>query len=155
MMDTRSIVTKAGVELKIALFCVVLMILAYVYMLMEPVLGAYVLKVSIITFIMSLVVFFYKVIFGSITEFLALIILASLYICGLAKIFNAIPIMKIAFFVALLSCAIKAFTAIFFNSSSRTSNKVINNDLNLKCPNCGAEIEADDTFCTHCGKKLK
>lgn len=154
-MSFKSMISNATFELKIALFCVVLILLSYVYMIMEPVIGEYVLKVSIVTFVMSLIMFFYKMLFNSINSFITIIILLSLYICALAKIFNAIWLMRIAFFVAIFVIAIKAFKVIFFGRSSKDSVEDIDTLGDNKCPNCGGEITKNDTFCSHCGKKIR
>ena len=156
-MSFKSMVSNAAFELKIALFCVVLMMLSYVYMIMEPVLGEYVLKVSIVTFVMSLILFFYKVLFNSINSFITIIILLSLYVCALAKIFNAIWLMRIAFFVAIFVIAIKAFKVIFFGRSSKDNIEDIETDIlndGDRCPHCGEKITSSDKFCSHCGKKI-
>lgn len=89
---------------------------------MEPVLGEYVLKVSIVTFVMSLVVFFYKLIFKSISGIFTWIILLSAYVCGLAQVFNAFWITRFAFLITIITVALKAFSVIFFKGGGTTED---------------------------------
>lgn len=150
-MSFKSMISDAAFELKIAVFCVVLMILSYVYMIMEPVIGEYVLQVSIVTFVMSLIMFFYKILFKSLVGVFPVLILLSLYICALARIFHFTDIMRIAFFVAIASIAMKAFKMIFFKRKSTENIDSIED----KCPNCGSKINPGDTFCSNCGRKIE
>lgn len=74
MEKIREKLNSAALELKIAVFCAVIMVLSGIYKVIDPKLGNVINDLAIATFCMSLAVFVYKLIFGSFRECLHKII---------------------------------------------------------------------------------
>ena len=125
-----------ALELKIALFCLVITVLAYFYQMVDPGLGALICSVALVTLFLSLAVFAYHLIFKH----------------------SGGPLMKGGILVGLLALALIAFFRIFFphrqDEASDEAQADMNADL-VKCPKCGAMNPRENVFCESCGYKLK
>ena len=112
-MDIREKINNAVMELKIALFCAILTGLSYIYKIIDPVMGDIICKFSILTLCTSILVFFYKLIFGSISNLFSIVIFLGIYVIGCGVILHEGLLIQVGTIAAFLSCAIKAFIWIF------------------------------------------
>lgn len=119
----REKISCAAMELKVAIFCAVLMGLSYVYKIIEPLLGVIIFKLSIITFCASLMVFAYKVVFGSIGV-TASTVLVSLYVSAAGSVLEEPLIFRVGLGVALLCIAVKAFIWIFVHGRNDSEQEL-------------------------------
>ncbi len=147
-----------ALELKIALFCLVITVLAYFYQMVDPGLGALICSVALVTLFLSLAVFAYHLIFKHSGGPLMVVFFAGIYAGALGKVFDVPFVMKGGILVGLLALALIAFFRIFFphrqDEASDEAQADMNADL-VKCPKCGAMNPRENVFCESCGYKLK
>ncbi|MBR4695961.1 MAG: hypothetical protein IKO94_07765 [Selenomonadaceae bacterium] len=122
-MDIREKINNAAMELKIAVFCAVILGLSYVYKIIDPNMGDMICKVSVLTFITSILIFFYKIVFGKSLGLFATVIFACIYITGIGVIIREGLIIQIGIITVLLFCAIKSFIWIFIKKKSNTEDE--------------------------------
>ena len=115
----REKLNNAALELKIAVFCAVIMVLSGVYKVIDPRLGDVINNLAIATFGMSVAVFVYKLIFGSFNITVMLVFL-SLYIASIGVIIDEGILSYGGIVFSLLAVAVKAFTWIFFKKKTPT-----------------------------------
>ena len=102
------------IELRLALFCLVLCALSFFLQKVIPGLGSIIFMVSVVSFFMSLVIYAYKRIFGALNDVLTIVAFGGMYISGLGFVLGqnfALTAGALATFVAF---AIKAAIIIFF-----------------------------------------
>lgn len=119
MEKIREKLNSAALELKIAVFCAVIMVLSGIYKVIDPKLGNVINDLAIATFCMSLAVFVYKLIFGSFNITVMLVFL-SLYIASIGVIIDEGILSYGGIVFSLLAVAFKAFTWIFLKKKTPT-----------------------------------
>lgn len=127
MDSIRSKLNKAAMELKIAVFCGVIMGLSIVYKMIDPNLGKIISNLAIATFCMSLIVFVYKFIFGSM-GIVVILILLSTYVTSLGVVFQISEVVYGGIVFILLLIALKAFIWIFFKKKSKLEEQLLENE---------------------------
>ncbi len=126
MDGLREKLNNADIELKIAAFCAVIMVLSIIYKMVDPILGDIVNDIAIATFCMSLAIFIYKFIFGNI-NFGIILMFSSWYVSALGKIFQENPIFYGGIVFSLLIVAVSAFKWIFFKKKTTGETEESNN----------------------------
>lgn len=102
------------IELRLALFCLVLCALSFFLQKVIPGLGSMIFMVSVVSFFMSLVIYAYKRIFGALNDIFTIVAFGGMYIAGLGFVLGrnfALTAGALSTFAAL---AIKAAIIIFF-----------------------------------------
>ena len=127
MDSIRSKLNQAAMELKIAVFCGVIMGLSIVYKIIDPNLGKIISNLAIATFCMSLIVFVYKFIFGSMGIVVILIFLST-YVTSLGVVFQISEVIYGGIVFILLLIALKAFIWIFFKKKPKSEEQLLENE---------------------------
>lgn len=127
MDSIRSKLNQAAMELKIAVFCGVIMGLSIVYKMIDPNLGKIISNLAIATFCMSLIVFVYKFIFGSMGIVVILIFLST-YVTSLGVVFQISEVVYGGIVFMLLLIALKAFIWIFFKKKPKSEEQLLENE---------------------------
>ena len=127
MDSIRSKLNQAAMELKIAVFCGVIMGLSIVYKMIDPNLGKIISNLAIATFCMSLIVFVYKFIFGRM-GIVVILTFISLYTASLGVVFKMSEVIYGGIVFVLLLIAIKAFIWIFFKKKPTSEEQPQENE---------------------------
>lgn len=129
MNDLRSYIQQADAEIKVTIFCAVMMGLSVLYKNIDPIFGAIALKISSITLIISIIAALCRLLMSN--TFMWIIIILPLYCAALSHAFNEIWYFKVFSTITVVIVAIEAFWYIFFPRKKHVND---DNDINVKYP---------------------
>lgn len=118
-MDLQEQIYHAPLDLKISVFCGIVALISFVYYSVEPSVGLLVLSIASPTALISLVTFFYRLIFGKLGVF-SLVALSCIYITLLAIPFNAGAVISVALLFLFFSIISLAFRFVFCKKKEQT-----------------------------------
>lgn len=117
----RTKIRSAEVELKMAVFCFVVVCLAWTYQNFDYQIGNLFLRVAAPTLFLSLIMFVWKVIFGKLSGVLTISILMATYFILLGKSFESMFVQYCGVSLLFFLLMIKTFFFLFTNGGEKPS----------------------------------